>query len=118
MSSDASECRTKGRARIPILGVVGIAESRGGKYDKHLDVKHPDWKVEAIGSKLYQSALLVLRGSGSYSMGRKINSRGTADGGMWIFDWKWEWVMGGRARQRLVDNTQSRSPVACTRIAF
>ena len=79
MPTDAIGCRAKGWARIPIMGVAAIAAASGGKYDKNLDVNHTDWKVEAVGSNLYQPALMILREGGHYSAGRKINNRGTAD---------------------------------------
>ena len=62
------------------MGLVAIAEERGGKRDKNLDVKRPDWEVGAIGPKIYQVAVVIMREIGHYSMGRKINRRGTADG--------------------------------------
>ena len=69
MPTDASGFRTNGWARVPILGLVVSAAASGGKYDKHLDVKHPDWEVGAIGSEIYQSAVMILREIGHYSMG-------------------------------------------------
>ena len=75
MSAEASGRRTKGWARIPMLGVAGSSEEWCGKYDKHLDVKHPDWQVDAIGPNLYQATVAILREIGHYSRGRKINSR-------------------------------------------
>ena len=79
MPTDASVCRTKGCALIPILGVLGSSASRGGKCDKHLDAKHPGRKVEATGDKFYRATSMILREIGSYSTGGKINIRGTAD---------------------------------------
>ena len=76
---EASGFRTKGWARIPMMGVVESAASMGGKYDKNIAVNRPDWKVAAIGPNLYQSTMMILRESGYYSTGRKINSRGTAE---------------------------------------
>lgn len=56
-----------------------FATSVGGRYDKHLGIKNPDLEVEAIGSNRYQAAVLITRGSGEYSTGRKLHSRGTAE---------------------------------------
>ena len=69
----------KGWARIPMMGAK-CATSRDGKYDTHLAVKRPECEVDAIGLKLYRSTVLILREGGPYSMGRKINIRGTAYG--------------------------------------
>ena len=75
MSDEAIGCRAKGCARIPMMGVVAIAGSRGGKYGIHLYVNHPDWEVEVVGPKPYHATVMILRGSGYYSSVRKINSR-------------------------------------------
>ena len=52
-----------------------------GNTGGNLSVKPPDWKVEVGGPNLYQDTVLILRESGPYSMGRKIDSRGATDGG-------------------------------------
>ena len=78
MSAEASGCRTKGWARIPTMGVVASAAERGGKYDKNLAVNHTDWKVGVSGPMLYHATLVILREGGRYSLGRKIDSRGTS----------------------------------------
>ena len=80
MAAWASGCRTRGRARIQTHGVVAGAAARGGKYDKNLAVKNPDWGVVAIGPNLYRATVMILREIGHYSIGGKINSRGTAYG--------------------------------------
>ena len=64
---------------MPMMGVVEIAASRSGKYDRHLAVENPDRVAEAIGPKLYQATVMILRESGRYWAGRKINSRRAAD---------------------------------------
>ena len=77
MSADGSVSGMKGWARIPMMGVE-CATSVGGRYGKHLAVKHPDLEVEVVGSNLYQAAVFIPREGGQYSPGRKRNSRGTA----------------------------------------
>ena len=57
-----------------------FATSADEEYGENLAAKHRGWEVEAIGAKLYQAAVLILRGSGSYSTARKINRRGTEEG--------------------------------------
>ena len=74
MAADGSVRGTTGWARIPMMGSE-CATASDGRYEKHLAVKHPDWKVEAIGANLYQATVLILREIGAYSMGRKVNSR-------------------------------------------
>ena len=78
--TDGSVRGMKGWARIPIMGAE-CATSADGRYEKHLAVKNTGWKVEVVGAKFYQATLLILRESGSYSMGRKSYSRGAVDGG-------------------------------------
>ena len=77
--NEASGCRPKGCARIPTMGVVGCAASRGGQYDKDLAVNHPGRESEVAGSNLYQAEVVILREGGYYSTGRKFNSRRTAE---------------------------------------
>ena len=69
---------TKSRARVPILGPEAspILE---GKYGKRLAAKHPDWGAEEIGANIYQVAMVIQRGLGDDTKGRKINSRGIAE---------------------------------------
>ena len=69
---------TKSRARVPILGPEAspILE---GKYGKRLAAKHPDWGAEEIGANIYQVAMVIQRGLGDDTKGRKINSRGTTE---------------------------------------
>ena len=71
MPAEASGCRTKGSARIPILGVVESAVERDGKYDKNRAVKHPDWKVEATGDDLYKAKVAILRESDRIRRGER-----------------------------------------------
>ena len=78
MGTDGSVGGMKGWARIPMMG-LGCATAVGGGYEKHLSVKKPDWEAEVIAAMIYQSAVLILRESGSYSAGRKINSRGATE---------------------------------------
>ena len=71
-------------------GSSGKCAIGGGKYDRHLDVKNPDWEVEVVGPKLRHATSIIMRGIGHYSTGLKINSRRAADGGMRIYDREWE----------------------------
>ena len=79
-AAEASGCRTKGLARISMPGVVASSAERDWPYDTHLAVNRPDCKVDATGPNLYHATVMIMRGSGHYLLGRKTNSRGTADG--------------------------------------
>ena len=52
-----------------------IGEGSEEKYDKHVAVKHQDRNFKMIGSKIYQSTVMILKDIGHWSMWRKINSR-------------------------------------------
>ena len=60
----------KGWKRIPTIG-AGSEE----KYDRHLAATHQDWNFKMIGSKIYQSTVMILNDIGNWPMWRKINSR-------------------------------------------
>ena len=76
-------------ARIPKLGAE-CAQSSEERYEMHLAVNHPDWGVGEIGTKIYQTAVVILRDIGNDSMGRKINSRGTTEGECGTIAWNEE----------------------------
>ena len=57
------------------LGVGGGFQN--GKYGRHLSAKNPKWAAQLIGRKIYQYTMVIMRGYGTDSKGRKINSRKT-----------------------------------------
>ena len=57
--------------------VVASAAAMSGKYNKHIDVNPPDWKVGTIGPMLHQATVMILPEIGDYPTDRKINSRWT-----------------------------------------
>ena len=61
---------TKFRGRVPILG-PDAAPIHGGRYGKKLKAKHPDWRAEVVGDKIYLVAMMVLREIGNDTEWRK-----------------------------------------------
>ena len=110
--SDIGENVTEwARAGTLELGADGFQEGRVGR---HLSAKHPSWAARSIGREIYLFTLVIIRGKGNDTKGRRINSRKLRNKNA-IPPRGRQRRMGIDFSERAVSTPTSRSDEACSR---